>query len=432
MNYRERHFPASGRLQFAVLMGIVLTAGLGPLLGVGPVTSARVFSVVFIICGLSYVARTRSLTSLLPPIFGLLFGLCLLFGVEEITASSIFESFLYLGYGLMATIIAQMSFTPRQIRQISYALVVIGIIAALSAIYEDYTGFNWHTGGEILIHDGVRRSNGLHGNPSATASFILLGVVTSIFFVLERDLSKKAKYVISAVLVVLLWGIYTTASRGAIIALFLALSPLAIGKRFSLTTKVCLLIVLVGMFANYDYLSKGRRLSLTADDSGIARAATMHAHFEEFLQNPLVGFHGKRSFDSKGAHNNFLTVMSDGGFISLLPFISIHWAIFRRFWSRRHDKFGLMLFSIFIGQVGIGMSHTIHTNVIFWSIIGLCLNDHVSCPKQARITRTKHLSPDALHGLNLSKRVEDRMIAMIETHHGHGSSDGTDIGKDID
>ncbi len=391
---RSRPARLMDTIPFFLFLTVIFAAGLGPLLRVGELTLARAVGVCFVLYLLPRtLARcTReSIVKLLPPLFGLIYAGCQILAGEGTTATDMLVSLLFFGYGMAATSISLLPITARQARVILIVLIFVGGIAALSAIFEDITGYSWYTGDDIMVLYGVRRSVGLHGNPNATAEFILLGFVPAVFLFLEDMRSKTKLCLMAGFIAIEVWGLYTTASRGAVIAGFLALTPLLFTKRISLPMRVVVLLALVLGGVSYQFLAKGRELSFTADGAGIERAEAMQANWERFLSNPVIG-NPPTAYDpfDIGAHNNFLQVLVDGGIVSAVPYLFIYWVCLLRCWKKRTDKVYVGLLCVFLAMTGVGLSHTSHNNIIFWCIIGLCLNDSISYAKHPQTVRGRH------------------------------------------
>ncbi|MFC1636033.1 O-antigen ligase family protein [Planctomycetota bacterium] len=365
------------RIAELLLVLLFISAGLGPLFRFGDLTVARIISLCLILILLPRTLSTIKFPYLLPAVFGYLYGCCLFFHESEMNISSFFSCSLFFGYGLMAMVMSKISIRPRVFRWISFMLISIGFIAAISAIFEYVTGFNWYTGHDVLVHHGLKRPKGLHSDPNATADFILIGLVSAIFACLGGNRSRRKRIFALGIMVVCAWGFYVTASRGAVVALFLGVLPIFLCKRICIAYKYLLLICLILFITNYHFVLRGREFSLSADGAGIARVATYHANLEIFLQNPIIGDQNAQHFDDYGAHNNLLEVMSYGGMISALPFIFVHILVVLQFWKKRHIESYVFLFSLFLIIAGAGLSHTSYKNVIFWCIIGLCLNEEI-------------------------------------------------------
>jgi O-antigen ligase len=362
----------------ALLVILVVAAGFGPLLRLGEVTVARAASMCLLLCLLPFVLRRCTLQNSLkfvPSLFGLVYGSCLLYRVDNIVGRETFIVFLSFGYGMVATSVSMLPMSAKHVRQVFFALNIVGLIAAFSAILEYHTGVSWYTGEHIINQHGVLRARGLHGVPSTTAMFIFLSLIPAQFLLVERNTSLRIRLLAMAVIAIDFYALYCTASRGAFIAIFLVICVIVLSKRVSVAQKLAIVLLMLIAVVHMQVILRGRELSYAADNAGYVRMLQFRTGIDNFRANPVIGYGSKSNPFHLGGHNNFLEVLAYGGLVSFVPFLYMHWRILRNFWKRRSSRMYTVLFALFLSQVGLGLVSDTFTNVIFWGISGLCLND---------------------------------------------------------
>jgi O-antigen ligase len=247
-------------------------------------------------------------------------------------------------------------------------------MSAASAVYEFYTHRSLYAeSNEEIVMEGVYRVRGLFMDPNATGGMMALGGVALAGLMWRYPVSKFQRLLSLGAGMLLLFGLYATSSRTAI-AGFAGVIPLvAMGPRSTWRVRGVLVVaVLLAMIVLIPLLSQGRGLSFAADESAMKRPELWSAGWALFTKSPLTGANALTE-TYYATHNNFVEVVTFGGLISIVPFIGMHVGICASLWRTRQYRVASWLASLFFACLVIGSGITWLNNVVYWSIMGICL-----------------------------------------------------------
>lgn len=350
-----------------LLVFMFLMASIGPIVRSNNFPLIKITGALIIVLSICFVLVNCKLFSLWPTLFGLSYTSIL---IVHSLDKDWYTSFIYFGYGLLATSIINIKLTKFHIMPIMVIIFTSSVIVSLSSIIEYKTGINLLTGKDILIHDNVVRATGLYGNPSATAGFIITGLITSVFVIVNF---KSFIRIINLFLIpIYIWGLYCTASRGAVVAFGFTMLLLLIKSNLNLTKKIIIISLITVFIGNYGYLSQGRSMSLSDDKAGMDRVNQYLNAMNRFEINPFVGH---LSYEDNYIENNYLQILADGGLLAFIPFLIVHILAFYYSIIKPENIYKFMFGLIFISMAFMGISHNWLNNVLYWMIIGLCLNN---------------------------------------------------------
>jgi O-antigen ligase len=226
-------------------------------------------------------------------------------------------------------------------RVLFFTIVLLGIVGVLLACYQVFVNREWQMlGGErgLYIRD---RGSGSFGMPNSLAAFLVLVLPATAALSFRRSASDAGRVWWGWVTLVLLFGLVLTISRGAWLALGLAVTvwPLCVARgrwlsRIRIAALVLVGIALVGavLYAKVPIV-RARVTQLTLDAGERTRPIMWRAAWGLFREHPLVGT-GAGSYDvlfekyrperfnddPLYAHNDYLNTLSDYGLAGFLLF----------------------------------------------------------------------------------------------------------------
>ncbi|OQW65359.1 MAG: hypothetical protein BVN29_10120 [Nitrospira sp. ST-bin5] len=407
-------------LFIAVFLGVAVAA---------PVHAAGLWLIVMITHGLLVELLGESATHI-PLYVGLTVSLCILFrgrwyGVPHTTLLLFgtlicimgFSSFVGLNMGnslvsltlyakafLLALLLAGCLKGDHDLRIITLYCLAGIVFGALITIYQHYTGTY------SVNVDDVQRAGGLRGDPNDTAMLLIAGVPLAVFWLIEsKVLILRAIFLASVVL--LLFSMVLTGSRGGFVALIFISALMYIKRPTMLATFIgILLVALLISFAPQSYwtrmetLTKGKELQ--GSSSLNKRAELQRRGVEIFLSNPILGV-GPNNFGEsfllagqnrggsgarigsnadKGfglvAHNMYLEFFVENGlFAGLLLLAIFHKATKYLLIYDQHFAAGFTYFGIgyslalaLLGMLISGLFLSQGKNSVLWFLVGVGLS----------------------------------------------------------
>lgn len=168
-------------------------------------------------------------------------------------------------------------------------------------------------------------------DPNDLAASLVI-VVPAALLLLQQGASRLARFSGLAALGLILTGIFLCSSRGGLLALGVAVGAYVFLRsgwkgRAALVVAAALLIAAMG---SLDLLSSEVR----EDDSAMGRVNAWTAGLRMFFEQPILGV-GYESFGEHHpilAHNSFVQVLAEGGFLGALTWVGLnYWAILTLF-----------------------------------------------------------------------------------------------------
>lgn len=245
---------------------------------------------------------------------------------------------------------------PRQL--LFYSLVALGILGVLFGCYQRFVQPEWRPVGTARSAAFVSRASGSFGIPNSFAGFLLLILPAVAALTFRRRASATERVWWGWVGVVLAFGLILTLSRGAWLALLLALPvwPLLAarggwGRRAAWAGAVLLALLVTGAVVVMKFPKAGDRVSRLVHDGGeITRPIIWRGAWRLFLDAPAFGTgagsynvlferHRPERFrdEPMWVHNEYLNTLSDYGAVGFLLFFGGAGAIVAGCFLRRGE-----------------------------------------------------------------------------------------------
>lgn len=228
---------------------------------------------------------------------------------------------------------------PRRV--IFFLLVALAMVGVLFGSYQTFVQPDWRLFGGPRLSDFLGRASGPFGVPNSFAGFLLLVFPAVVALALRRAASLNQRIWWGWVGLVLLFGLGLTLSRGAWLALLVALpvwawlsEPGGWRKRASFASALFALLIAAGAFAIDRYPAARERFSQLVMNGGErSRPFMWRAAWKLFCDAPLLGTgagsynvlferHREEKFQDEPmwAHNEYLNTLSDYGVVGFLLF----------------------------------------------------------------------------------------------------------------
>ena len=219
-----------------------------------------------------------------------------------------------------------------------WGLVALGVVAVAMAAYQRLADPKWLMLGREQAGQFFERSSGPFGIPNSLAAFLNLLLPLMLALALQRGAGPVQRIICSYLAALFACGVLLTVSRGAWLALGLALAawPLLLGRsprrRWLGSLGVCAVLVLIaGAVYLREPLVKERVDQLARNRVEISRVVMWRAGWRLFQDSPLLGT-GAGSYgvlferhrpvmfgdNPRWAHNDYLNTLSDYGAVGLL------------------------------------------------------------------------------------------------------------------
>ncbi len=256
----------------------------------------------------------------------------------------------------------------------------------------------------FVINQGGVRVDGRLGNAAYLAGFLLISFFVALFLVYKDKIRNWRIFYIIALLLNL-FVLYSTATRGAILGLFGGLCATGIlilifEKKDILIRKISMIalgiVIVSGLFVfvakDSDFVKQNptlSRLSTISIKSGDAQARFMiwNMAFEGFKERPILGwgqegfnFVFNKYFDPKmhnreqwfdRTHNIFFDWLISAGIFGLLSYLSLLVLIFVYIWKVKglpESKFGFSISEKAI-LTGLVLAYAFHNIFVFDNIV---------------------------------------------------------------
>ncbi|MDO8564401.1 MAG: O-antigen ligase family protein, partial [bacterium] len=275
--------------------------------------------------------------------------------------------------------------------------------------------------GVIVINQGGVRLDGTFGNAAYFAGYMLFHLFLTLFLILRHRVPANRKWMYGAAMLLQLFVLYFSATRGAAVGLIggLLLSSLLLAlfekqnrslRKWAIGTIVGVLVVVGAIYSvrNVEWVAKNPVLSRFATinlQSAPARFMVWGMAFEGFKENPILGW-GQEGFNfvfnkyynpdmwSQEAwfdrtHNIFFDWLIAGGLLGLLAYLSLHAGLLYYIWKGKPESsatpFSFAEKSVLTGLLAayvvqnLFVFDNIGTYILFFSLLAF-MHSRVSVP----------------------------------------------------
>ncbi|MCR6701110.1 MAG: O-antigen ligase family protein [Dokdonella sp.] len=223
------------------------------------------------------------------------------------------------------TILANAATTPRRVRTTMWVFVVCASVLAIHGIEQAQTGIGWT--GEGLSQGTRIQYVGIFNDPNDLGLLFVMCLPMALYLSSRGGALGLRRLFWWAAAAVLLFGIYLTNSRGALLAL-VALVGIHVWQRRGLFSALLFGGAgLVGLM-----LMPSRLSELDIDESSaMGRVDSWYEGIQMFLSNPLfgIGADGFSDLHYLTAHNSFVLVLAETGIIGFTIWLAFVGYCFR-------------------------------------------------------------------------------------------------------
>ncbi len=258
------------------------------------------------------------------PQYGLMLGLLFCIPISLISGarwwSGALNAFIdFIPVVVLFTVTATLSNSPRRLRQMFFVLAAVSGVIAWHGIDQIQDGIGWS--GALLNSERITYV-GFLNDPNDLAMAFLIALPMTLSFV-RREGSKLLGLAGLTASAMILYGLYLTNSRGAMLGLAAMLtlySLLRHGWRRSMFVVPVLLVALI-------YASPSRVSDILVDEESASnRIEYWYEGFDILKQYPLLGV-GKGEFvehnSNRTAHNSFVLAAAELGMIGYFFWLSL-------------------------------------------------------------------------------------------------------------
>lgn len=275
-----------------------------------------------------------------------------------------------------------------------------------------YIGYSSSTISPFLTvdenQDFIRINSTLRGpNPLGAFAGIVLAAVAALWLMAKPRQFRGQKLAGSVIVIGSLVALWASYSRSALVAAIVAIAivvVVAIGRKISRRLWIAMvfagLIVVAGVFAARDtgFVSNvvlhQNATTGAAIDSNEAHADSLEDGAARVLRQPLgggIGSTGSASFYGDQPlviENQFLFIAHESGWLGLIGFLAITYAVLRGLWRKRSDWLALAVFASGIGMVLIGLLLPVWVDdtvaIIWWGLAAVALAGGNKTPFKTR------------------------------------------------
>lgn len=242
----------------------------------------------------------------------------------------------WLGWAQMALVFWVILHTVRRAavqEALFWGLAALGMVAVVMAVYQRFADPGWLMMGRRQVPQFLGRASGPFGIPNSLAAFLNLLLPPMLALTFQRGAGVVRRVFCGYLAALLAGGIVLTLSRGAWLALGVALVAwpwiaLRRGRRrwlWSLAVAGALALAVAALYLNAPPVHE--RLDRLVHDRGeVSRSLLWRAAWKLFLDRPVFGtgagsydvlferYRPERFWDRPGwAHNDYLNTLSDYG-----------------------------------------------------------------------------------------------------------------------
>jgi putative inorganic carbon (hco3(-)) transporter len=259
-------------------------------------------------------------TGLPSPQYVLMFGLWFAVVASLLSKFWLRSSFnAFIDFGIIVVIfflILMNGSSHARLRLIGITFVACGLVMAVQGMISYYTGWNGDKLLDVYIGQGLVtikriRAYGFLGDANDFAQFLLVALAMLGLFWRKRNLAANL-LVLGPPALVIVYGIYLTGSRGAIIGLVVVFFSTISGRlgmfKSMLLAGLLFVLMVVGRFGG------GREISLN-ESSAAGRVILWGEGIAELKHSPIfgVGFEQFGERNSMTAHNSFVLCFAELG-----------------------------------------------------------------------------------------------------------------------
>lgn len=218
--------------------------------------------------------------------------------------------------------------TLPQVVRVTRLLVWLNLFLAANGLLQVFTGAGFGNVEAMDTREGIRiQGTGIFNDPNDLG----MTLVMILPFVISGSLGRGTKFfrrLFSLLaLTTLVAACYYTNSRGTILGLGAVLAAFAYRRYGPATASIFATVALSALLA----LGPSRMANVSADeDSAQGRIQAWAAGMQMFKESPLTGVGYRRFGDVHGlvAHNAFVHVLGELGFLGAMPFVAIFYWYF--------------------------------------------------------------------------------------------------------
>jgi hypothetical protein len=216
--------------------------------------------------------------------------------------------------------------TPRRVTLMMATFVACSAVLAVHGVLQARDGIGWT--GTPLAADGRIQYLGFFNDPND------LGLLFVSTLPMALHLRKRAPFPISWLFLgcalLSIYGVYLTNSRGSLLAV-LAIAGLYVWQRFGLFAAGAAGVVGIAVLSALP--SRLQELDVS-ESSAFGRVDAWYEGFQMFMANPLfgVGMNNFTEYHYLTAHNSFILVLAELGFIGYAIWFAFFGYCFRMLW----------------------------------------------------------------------------------------------------
>lgn len=240
----------------------------------------------------------------------------------------------YFMYGYLSIVPFYYFFKSKNTQSRQKTLIVLMLTASMVALIGGTIGKNTGFNPILMKNVNMDRNAGLMGmvlNYAHNLAYFMT-IFAAVLIATWKDISKRDKIIYCSILLLNIFALYTTYTRGALLAFIAGVLGYFLKdfKKFLVAALVLLAIGLTGYFTNYKNFQR--------DGSNIERISMWRAAISAYQEKPIFGW-GYLNFEHHSldikhkygyaaphfgghAHNSILEVMAATGTIGLISFFA--------------------------------------------------------------------------------------------------------------
>jgi O-antigen ligase len=224
-------------------------------------------------------------------------------------------------------VLATATTTPRRVTLMMTTLVLCSAVLAVHGLLQARDGIGWT--GTPLTADGRIQYLGFFNDPND------LGLLFVSTLPMALHLRKRAPWPLSWMFAIcaglFVYGVYLTNSRGGLLAV-LAIAGLYAWQRFGVIAAAS--AGAVGLAVMMALPSRLQELDV-GESSALGRVDAWYEGLQMFLANPLfgVGMNNFTEYHYLTAHNSFILVLAETGFVGYTIWFAFFGYCFRMLWT---------------------------------------------------------------------------------------------------
>lgn len=283
----------------------------------------------------------------------------------------------------------------RRLQRLFWALIYVSAFTFLNGIFQSFFGFDLLRHREITPLDMLRRMSSSFVHPNDFGAFIIT-VLPLTFSCFSRCRVKKQKIILFIVLLLGLYCLLKTSSRGAWLGFIIGTMVYFLFYRKKAALLVPIVIVAFIIISPHG-LHRLSTLSLSGGSTAWERIELWKGTWNMVREHPILGF-GINTFskyfplykpvdypDVRYAHNSYLQMWSEIGLAGLLTFLAIIFTVLAKCLRNLKKKVsagenGLFLLGLLAGYIAFLIQSGLDTNLyslvlitFFWVVTAILL-----------------------------------------------------------